>query len=51
MQGLLFHWKKLVPLLPIHTRPGMEVLGEGTWLEVEYELALIGYMLEVARGL
>jgi hypothetical protein len=29
----------------------MEALGEATWLEVEYELALMGYMLEVARGL
>jgi hypothetical protein len=36
--------------LPIHTRPGPEALGEATRLEVEYGLALMGYMLEVARG-
>jgi hypothetical protein len=40
-----------IPLLPIHTRPGPEALGEATQLEVEYGLALMGYMLEVARGL
>jgi hypothetical protein len=39
-----------LPLLPIHTRPGPEALGEATRLEVEYGLALMGYMLEVARG-
>jgi hypothetical protein len=39
-----------LPLLPIDTRPGPEALGEATRLEVEYGLALMGYMLEVARG-
>jgi hypothetical protein len=39
-----------LPLLPIHTKPGPEALGEATRLEVEYGLALMGYMLEVARG-
>jgi hypothetical protein len=39
-----------LPLLHIHTRPGPEALGEATRLEVEYGLALMGYMLEVARG-
>jgi hypothetical protein len=39
-----------LPLLPIHTKPGPEALGEATQLEVEYGLALMGYMREVARG-
>jgi hypothetical protein len=39
-----------LPLVPIHTRSEAEPLGEEARLEVEYGLALIGYMLEVARG-
>ena len=39
-----------LPLLPIHTRLEAEPLGEATRLEVEYGIALIEYMLEVARG-
>jgi len=39
-----------LPMLPIHTGLGIEPLGESTQLEVKYGLALIGYMLEVARG-
>jgi hypothetical protein len=39
-----------LPLLPVCSRPETETLGEATRLEVEYGLALIGYMLEVACG-
>jgi hypothetical protein len=39
-----------LPLLPIYSRPENDRLGEATRLEVEYGLALIEYMLEVARG-
>jgi hypothetical protein len=39
-----------LPLLHIYPRPGTEALGEASRLEVEYGLALIGYMLEVACG-
>jgi hypothetical protein len=37
-------------LLPVCSRPEIDTLGEATRLEVEYGLALIEYMLEVARG-
>jgi hypothetical protein len=39
-----------LPLLPVCSRPETDTLGETTRLEVEYGLALIEYMLEVARG-
>jgi hypothetical protein len=39
-----------LPLLPVCSRPETDTLEEATWLEVEYGLALIEYMLEVARG-
>ena len=39
-----------LPLLPVCSRPETDTLGEATRLEVEYGLALIEYMLEVARG-
>lgn len=39
-----------LPLLPVCARPETDTLGEATRLEVEYGLALIEYMLEVARG-
>jgi hypothetical protein len=38
-----------LPLLPVCSRPKTDTLGEATRLEVEYGLALIEYMLEVAR--
>jgi hypothetical protein len=38
------------PLLPVCSRPETDTLEEATRLEVEYGLALIEYMLEVARG-
>jgi hypothetical protein len=39
-----------LPLLSVCFRPETDTLGEATRLEVEYGLALIEYMLEVARG-
>jgi hypothetical protein len=39
-----------LPLLPLFTKTKGEPLGEATRLEVEYGIALITYMLEVARG-
>jgi hypothetical protein len=39
-----------LPLLPIHTKLEEEARGGATRLEVEYGMALIEYMLEVARG-
>jgi hypothetical protein len=38
------------PMLPIHTKLEDEARGGATRLEVEYGMALIEYMLEVARG-
>jgi hypothetical protein len=38
------------PLLRIHTKLEEEARGGATRLEVEYGMALIEYMLEVARG-
>jgi hypothetical protein len=40
-----------LPLLPIYAPTDEKPLGEATKLEVEYGIALIEYMLEVARGL
>jgi hypothetical protein len=37
-------------LLPIHTKLEDEARGGATRLEVEYGMALIEYMLKVARG-
>jgi hypothetical protein len=39
-----------LPLLPVCSKPETDTLGEATRLEVEYGLALIEYMLEVACG-
>jgi hypothetical protein len=39
-----------LPLLSVSSRPETDTLGEATRLEVEYRLAVIEYMLEVARG-
>jgi hypothetical protein len=39
-----------LPLLPIYAPTEEKPLGEATKLEVEYGIALIEYMLEVARG-
>jgi hypothetical protein len=39
-----------LPLLPIHTKSEADPLCETTRLELEYGIALFGYMLEVARG-
>jgi hypothetical protein len=39
-----------LPLLPIYALTEEKPLGEATKLEVEYRIALIEYMLEVARG-
>jgi hypothetical protein len=39
-----------LPLLTIHTKIEEEARGGATRLEVEYGMALIEYMLEVARG-
>jgi hypothetical protein len=39
-----------LPLLPIHTKIEEEARGGTTRLEVEYGMALLEYMLEVARG-
>jgi hypothetical protein len=39
-----------LPLLPVCSKPETDTLGEAARLEVEYGLALIEYMLEVACG-
>jgi hypothetical protein len=39
-----------LPLLPVCSKPETDTLGEATRLKVEYGLALIEYMLEVACG-
>jgi hypothetical protein len=39
-----------LPLLPIHAKIEADPLCETTRLELEYGIALIEYMLEVARG-
>jgi hypothetical protein len=39
-----------LPLLPTHTKIEEEAWGGATRLEVEYGMALLEYMLEVARG-
>jgi hypothetical protein len=39
-----------LPLLPIHAKLEADPLCETTRLELEYGIALFGYMLEVARG-
>jgi hypothetical protein len=39
-----------LPLLSVGSRPETDTLGEAKRLEVEYGLALIEYMVEVARG-
>jgi hypothetical protein len=46
---VLLHDISKLPLLPVCLRPETDTLGEATRLEVEYGLALIEYMLEVAR--
>jgi hypothetical protein len=39
-----------LPLFPIHTKSKTKPLGKPIRLEVEYGVAVIQYMLEVARG-
>jgi hypothetical protein len=39
-----------LPFLPVCSRPETDTLEEATRLEVEYGLALIEYMLEIAHG-
>jgi hypothetical protein len=39
-----------LPLLPIHAKLEADPLCETTRLELEYGMALFGYMLEVVRG-